>query len=328
MVVRVLEMDSLQEDRDQLREQLRAQAELLKNALCVVHEQADALERVAHALDDAGIDRDARPAARVYDLAAKRGEVQARLEMVARWIGQAIEGVDLMGRLSPERLADLITILEEAPAPPPRKEGAMKITVIRASRLKNLGSYENEKIDLCAEVQEGEDPIQAAGELQDHVRRLLKQPTRAEEAASRLLGDVDSFWRRTNALLLEAHEARREATRYNESAVDARREADALSRASEAEPEQASHRKRAERFSAAFMDAAERAAQAERDAEQLRAQVEARELEPEVQNARALLGCMPPRLWKPPEKKEPIRTPVEEDDIPFDDAGYEAKEEL
>lgn len=194
----------------------------------------------------------------------------------------------------------------------------MKITFIRAGRLRSLGNFENERIELGAEVQEGEDPIQVAGELQDQVRKLLGQPTRAEEAAGKLVSEVNGMWNVLNAELREAHEARREAKRYDELAAIARREADALSQASEAETERASHLRRAERYLEAAKEGEERGAAADLRVAEQRAKAEARELEPEVQAARALLNRQPPKLWEPPAPKPKFDDDEDDEDDELD----------
>lgn len=112
MALRVLDMDSLQDERDRLREQLR-------EALGAMREQADALDLVARVLDEAGCKRDARPVERIHALAAERDEARARLEMVGRWVGLSAESIDLKGRLPADRLAELISIVDgTTPIPP------------------------------------------------------------------------------------------------------------------------------------------------------------------------------------------------------------------
>lgn len=50
----------------------------------------------------------------------------------------------------------------------------MKITKINYQAVKNLGNYESERLEASAEVEEGEDPIQAVGNLRAWVEERLQ----------------------------------------------------------------------------------------------------------------------------------------------------------
>lgn len=58
----------------------------------------------------------------------------------------------------------------------------MKITTISYQRVKNLGNYESERLDMAADLDEGEDPISGANALRD----LVEQQLNVRESAKQL----------------------------------------------------------------------------------------------------------------------------------------------
>ncbi len=53
---------------------------------------------------------------------------------------------------------------------------AVKIKTITYQRVKNLGNYESERLEMSCDVDEDEDPILAAAQLQQDVYYLLFKP--------------------------------------------------------------------------------------------------------------------------------------------------------
>lgn len=54
----------------------------------------------------------------------------------------------------------------------------MKITTITYQVVKNLGNYESERLEMSAQLEEGEDPEEAALKLRQRVNLLLNEPPR------------------------------------------------------------------------------------------------------------------------------------------------------
>lgn len=88
----------------------------------------------------------------------------------------------------------------------------MRIREVHVQRVKNLGNYENQKIGMTALLEEGEDAEAAAGELEDRVRVALGQPTRAQEAARKVVLKADSLWAQARLFASQAMDKEVQAT--------------------------------------------------------------------------------------------------------------------
>lgn len=91
----------------------------------------------------------------------------------------------------------------------------MKVKTISYQRVKNLGNYESERLEMFAELDEGEDPILCAASLRDLVEQHLSvrdsarkleaekfETTAKIEALKNQLSELKEVWDKVEPLLV------------------------------------------------------------------------------------------------------------------------------
>ncbi len=69
----------------------------------------------------------------------------------------------------------------------------MKVQTISVQRVKNLGNYQSERLEMIAVINEGEDPDAAALTLRLKVDRLLNQSLPSTTNADKLYESLKPF---------------------------------------------------------------------------------------------------------------------------------------
>ena len=69
----------------------------------------------------------------------------------------------------------------------------MQIKTIHYKRVKSLGNYQSETLEATADLDEGDDPVEASNALRDFVCGQLypSEPKKTDETIPEVLGDGD-----------------------------------------------------------------------------------------------------------------------------------------
>lgn len=120
-------------------------------------------------------------------------------------VAAAIDRVPPRGQVNEQAAADeerMISIMQgHAPACPK----LLRITSISFETLVSLGNYENAKFGAVCHVADGDDPVEAMGELSDWVNRQAGKPTRAEKAACKRLDELELLYLTLSNHISQAH---------------------------------------------------------------------------------------------------------------------------